>query len=165
MSKMDIRFTHTNLVFGFEDSGFNSQKIYKSALSNVEKLLNQYDLVMPNDWVLVFDVGYNNGKIPLVSRNKVGTYSSDKMKYIKIVVPIPLKTEIEWGVNPEQHLYKKDHYNKLIKNFWELNINYKNYNNRTDYISACIQASIKKVFEEGFSVGGVKVKSKKSIEI
>jgi hypothetical protein len=162
---MDIRFTHTNLVFGFEDEGFDSNIIYSNQLSIVNSIMLLNKLQIPDDWVLMFDIGYNNGRIPLLSKNKFGTYPSDKMKYIKIVIPIPLESEISWGVKPEQHLYGKDHYDKLIKNFWELAIDYRNYGNRTDYITACIKAGIKKAFVEGFTVGGVKIKAKQPIEI
>lgn len=155
---MDIRFTHTNLIFGFEDDGFDAEKIYAEELSDVIKIMHSNNLKIPHDWILVFDIGYNNGKTPLVSKNKVGTYPSDKMKYIKIVVPIPSNKEIIWGVNPEQYLYEKNHYDGLMRNFWELNICFQDFKNRTDYIKACIKAGVKKVFEEGFTVGGEKIK-------
>lgn len=162
---MDIRFTHTNLVFGFEDEGFNSNQIYDSLISLAIEIMATNNLHIPDDWVLLFKAGYTNGRIPLVSRNKIGSYPSDKMKYITIIIPIPLESEISWGVKPEQHLYGKDHYDKLMKNFWELAVDYRNYDNRTDYITACLKAGIKKAFEEGFTVGGVKLKAKKTIEI
>lgn len=162
---MNIRFTHLNLVFGFEDEGFDSNKIYSNQLSIVNSIMLLNKLQIPDDWVLIFDIGYNNGRIPLLSKNKLGTYPSDKIKYIKIVVPIPLDSEISWGVKPEQHLYDKDHYDNLLKNFWELDVDYRNYDNRTNYITACLKAGIKKAFEEGFTVGGVKLKANKPIEI
>lgn len=52
-----------------------------------------------------------------------------------------------------------------MKYFWELAIDCRNYDNRTDYITSCIKAGIKKAFEEGFTVGGVKIKAKQPIEI
>lgn len=94
---MDIRFTHTNLVFGFEDEGFDSNNIYSNQLSIVNSIMLLNKLQIPDDWVLMFDIGYNNGRIPLLSKNKFGTYPSDKMKYIKIVIPIPLESEVSWG--------------------------------------------------------------------
>lgn len=69
------------------------------------------------------------------------------------------------GVNPEQHLYNRDHYDKLMKNFYELNINFRDYTNRADYITACLKAGIKKAFHEGFTVGKSKVKVKKAIDL
>lgn len=162
---MDIRFTHTNLVFGFEDEGFNSNQIYDSLISLAIEIMATNNLNIPDDWVLLFKAVYTNGRIPLVSKNKIGGYPSDKMKYIIIIIPIPLESEISWGVKPEQHLYGKDHYDKLMKNFWELAVDYRSYNNRSEYITACLKAGIKKAFEEGFTVGGVKLKAKKIIGI
>lgn len=162
---MDIRFTHMGLVFKFVDSGFNSNEIYDSLKPSLIELMAANNLYIPDDWALLFQAGYTNGRIPLVSKNKIGGYPSDKMKYITIVIPIPLKSEISWGVKPEQHLYGKDHYDKLMKNFWELAVDFRNYDNRTDYITACLKAGIKKAFEEGFTVGGVKLKAKSAIEI
>ncbi len=162
---MDIRFTHTNLVFGFEDEGFNSKQIYDSLISLAIEIIATNNLNIPDDWVLLFKGCYTNGRIPLVSRNKIGGYPSDKMKYITIIIPIPLESEISWGVKPEQHLYGKVHYDKLMKNFWELAVDYRIYNNRSEYLTACLKAGIKKAFEEGFTVGGVKLKAKKIIGI
>lgn len=160
---MDIRVTHFCLLSEFLDVDFNSNEISDGLNPRIHELMQENNQSIPSDWILIFDATYNNGKVPLVTKNKLGSYPSDKMKYIKIVIPIPLKSEIEWGVNPEQHLYRKDHYDKLMKNFWELDIDFKDYSNRTDYITACLKAGIKKAFEEGFTVGGVKVKASKPV--
>lgn len=162
---MEIRFTHTCLIFDFENIDFDANAIYGTLLPSIHKILIDNNLTLPEDWILLFDAGYNNGQQPLVSKNRLGSYPSDKMKYIKIVIPIPLKSEIGWGVNPEQYLYGRDHYEKLMKNFWELDVAYGNYGNRTDYITACLKSGVKKAFEEGFTVGGVKFKAKKPLVI
>jgi hypothetical protein len=153
------------LVFEFVDSGFNSSEIYNSLKPLVIEAMAANNLHIPDEWVLLFQAGYTNARIPLVSKNKIGGYPSEKMKYITIIVPIPLESEINWGVKPEQHLYGKDHYDNLMKNFFELAVDYRNYDNRTDYVTACLKAGIKKVFEEGFTVGGVKLKAEQPIEI
>jgi hypothetical protein len=154
---MNINFSHIAVVFDFIDVGFKTQQIYQHLLPSVIEKMKENKLTLPMDWSLIFQAAYANGKLPLVSKNKLGSYPSDKMKYITIVVPIPLETEISWGVKPEQHLYGKDHYDKLMRNFWKLDIDFKNYSNRTDYITACLKAGVKKSFEEGFTVGGAKV--------
>lgn len=162
---MNIRFTHTSLVFEFVDCGFHAQQIYNSLLPIVIDINESNRLQLPKDWILIFKAVYTNGRCPLVSRNKLGGFPSDKMKYITIIIPIPLKSEIEWGVKPSQHLYCKEHYDKLLKNFWVLNVDFLYYKNRSDYITACLKAGIKKAFEEGFTIGGVKIKSETIIEI
>lgn len=160
---MDIRFTHTSLVFGFENIEFDAQSIYKTIILSVNEIMTIDNLSFPDDWSLLFKAIYTNGRQPLVSTNKIGGFPSDRMKYISIVIPVPLKSEIEWGVKPEQHLYGVDHYDKLIKNFWELDIDYRNFSTRTDYIIACLKSGIKRSFEEGFTVGGSKIKVKGSV--
>ena len=160
---MKINVGHFCMLSDFLNVGFNANEISDVLTPRIHEIMQENSMSIPEDWLLIFHANYNNGKIPLVTKNKLGSYTSDKMKYITIVIPIPLKSEIEWGVNPEQHLYKKDHYDKLMKNFFELVVDYKDYNNRTDYITACLKAGIKKAFDEGFTVGGIKVKVKKVI--
>jgi hypothetical protein len=153
------------LLSEFLDIEFIAHDISDNLTPIIINIIRENNLNIPDDWILIFQAGYNNGKVPLVSKNKLGSYTSDKMKYIKVVIPIPLKSEISWGVKPDQHLYGKDHYDKLMKNFWELAVDYSIYHNRTDYITACLKAGIKKAFEKGFTVGGVKLKAKKAIVI
>jgi|GEM_PF-1764041 len=160
---MDIRVTHFCLLSEFLNVDFNANDISDYLTPRIHQIMQENNLSIPSDWILLFDATYNNGKVPLVAKNKLGSYPSDKMKYIKIVIPIPLKSEMEWGVNPEQHLYKKGHYDKLMKNFFELDVDYNDYVNRTDYIIGCMKAGIKRAFEEGFTVGGTKVKVKTPI--
>lgn len=155
---MDIRVTHFCLLSDFLDVGFSAKEISDNLIPNIYKVMQNKSLAIPEDWILLFQAGYNNGRVPLVARNKVGSYPSDKMKYINVVIPVPLKSEIGWGVSSEQHLYKKDHYDKLMRNFRELDIDYRNYSNRTDYITACLKAGIKKAFKEGFTVGKTRIK-------
>lgn len=162
---MNIEVSHFGLVSDFIGVDFDSKKISFEWTQKLKRIFYENQLNFPMDWQLIFHLTYNNGKIPLVAKNKVGGYPSDKMKYIKIVIPVPLISEIEWGVNPDQHLYGKNHYDKLMKNFNELEINFKNYKNRTDYISACLEGGIKRAFKEGFTVGGVKIQIKQDFEL
>ncbi|MBK8389575.1 MAG: hypothetical protein IPL23_09995 [Saprospiraceae bacterium] len=162
---MDIRFTHICVVEDFVNDDLDTIFIYDSLLPYIKNILLANDFKIPDDWILIYSAGYTNGRTPLVSKNRIGSYPSDKMKYITIIIPVPLESEIRWGVKSEQHLYRKDHYDKLMKNFWELDVDYRNYNNRTDYITACLEAGIKKSFEEGFTVGGVKIKTKNTFEM
>lgn len=162
---MDVSIGHFCLIYDFLDVGFNTNKISERLKPDILKLMRDYNLTIPEDWKLIFEATYNNGIVPLVAKNKVGSYPSDKMKYVKIVIPIPLKSEIEWGVDPEQHLYKKDHYDKLMKNFRELDVDYRQYTNRTDYITACLKAGVGNAFEEGFTVGKSKLQIKAPVRI
>lgn len=160
---MDISVDHFCMLSNFLDVDFKSKEISNYILDNISNPIKLSNVVFPNDWILIFHANYSNGKKTLVSKNKLGSFASDKMKYVTIVIPIPLISEIEWGVLPEQHLYGKDHYDKLMKNFFELDVKFQNYTNRTDYITACIKTGINKALLEGITVGGVKVKLKEPI--
>lgn len=155
---MSIDVTHLSVVSEFLDIDFDPQSIGEEIKMLVNRALVKYNISMPSDWILVYDASYNNGVRPLVSRNKLGNFKSDKMKCITIVIPIPLLSEISWGVRPDQHLYPKNHFENLMKNFFELDIDFRVYNNRTDYILACLKAGIVRSFQEGFTVGAMKIK-------
>ena len=85
---MKIEISHTSLIFEFVNDGFDSRKIYESLLHIIDDIITSNNLKIPDDWMLIFDIGYNNGRIPLLSKNKFGTYPSDKMKYIKFHVKL-----------------------------------------------------------------------------
>ena len=87
---MDVSIGHFCMLSDFLDVEFNANETSKKLTPSIYKAMQDNDLTLPDDWQLIFHANYNNGKIPLVSRNKLGSYRSDKMKYITIVIPIPL---------------------------------------------------------------------------
>jgi Immunity protein 9 len=155
---MDTRITHFSLVSSFLDVGFDSRSISDIVKIELDDALRQNSIKFPSEWGLIFQANYNNAREILISKNKLGTYSSDKMKYVIIVIPVPLIENINWGVEKKQHCYGIDHYDKLMKNFWALEVDYAQYSNRHDYIIACLRRGINKALEEGITVGKVKVK-------
>jgi hypothetical protein len=158
MGVMGVIVTHSSLVLEFVDIQFNSKEIYDSFNYRIIYLLNREKIELPTDWKLIFQVIYTNSNHVLVSRNKIGNYKNDKMKYVSIVIPIPLVSEVNWGVPIESHIYPKSHYDRLIKNFWILEVDYKNFKNRSDYINSSIEEAIKKSFTEGIIIDDLKLK-------
>lgn len=156
---MKSRITHFCLISNFLDIGFNSSEISNRLKMYVDKILEINSFYYPSDWVLTFNANYNNGKYLLITKNKFGSYKSDKVKEISIVIPIPSNSIVEWGVSKESYIYNEDHYDKIINNFFSLDIDYKKFNNRIDYIVDCLQRGICKAFQEGFTVGGIKLKT------
>ena len=156
---MESRITHTSYITHFLDVGFNSVKLSELLKEETDKILGINNFSSQNDWVIQFRATYNNGKKLLISKNKFGSYSTDKIKEITIPIPIPPVDEVSWGVNIEQHTYQEDHYDKIIENFWVLDVDFHKYSNREDYIVECLQRAIKKAFEVGFTVGKVKIKA------
>ncbi len=155
---MDTRIIESSLIIDFLDIGYDFKAISGILKKEVDNALRLNSIELPSDWALIFQANYNNAREVLVSKNRHGSYPSDKFKWVTIVIPIPSKENIEWGVEEKQYIYGIDHYDKIKKNFWALEVDYAQYTNRQDYIIACLRSGIKKAFEEGFTVGGVKVK-------
>ncbi|PDS21950.1 Imm9 family immunity protein [Flavobacterium branchiophilum] len=156
----DIIISHSSYVFRFVDEEFITKDLYYEYIDKIKEILETNKIILPDGWLLIFNLIYTNGRVPLLTKNRSGGFRSDKMKEISIVAPIPLKEEIEWGIDIKDHFFKKEHYDKIINNFWELDIDYKNYNTSKDYITACLKEGIRKAFEIGFTVGGLKINVK-----
>jgi hypothetical protein len=96
----------------------------------------------------------------LVTKNKLGSYTSDKTKEIMVAMPIPTIDKVPWGVQDSQHIYKESRFDDLMKNFHPLDVDYRDFHSRTDYILACMRAGISTSFDQGFTVNKEKIKSK-----
>lgn len=111
-----------------------------------------------NDWEVCFRFRYNNVKsilIHLTGRSD----RRERYKELVIHIPIPVNTEIGWGVDIGQHMYKNsDHLDHLLKNFSMLEVDYSKFDNKQDYIADCMKRSISFCFSKGFTINGVKVK-------
>jgi hypothetical protein len=155
---MESRITHFCLISKFLDVGFDSNKVSNILKTETDYILKSNSLSNQNDWIIQFSANYNNGKMLLVSKNKFGSYSSDKIKEITIPIPIPLIDKVSWGVSVEQHTYKENHYDNLLNNFWALDVNVADFTNREDYILDCMKRAIKLCFEKKYTVNGVKLR-------
>jgi hypothetical protein len=156
---MILRIGHTSYVIDFLGVDFRTDEVSNTLHDEFTGFLSTFDNDKNINWEVMFRATYTNSRKLLVSKNKLGTYPSDKTKEIIIAIPIPLLDDVTWGVSPEQHAFKIDHYDKLINNFWELDVDFKVYNNRTDYILECMRRGIIETFERGFTVGGIKIQS------
>ncbi len=156
---METNITHFCLIYDFLDVDFNSNDISRIIKQKVDHILKFNNFNIPSDWILTFNATYNNSKFLLISKNKFGGYKSEKRKEISIVIPIPLIDKINWGVNEKNFIYDINHYDNILHNFWALEIDPNYFNNRTDYILFCMLKGIKKSFYEGFTVGGIKLKT------
>ena len=139
---MQTRIGHSCMILNFLDVDFSSNLISDILKREVDDILTNFTLENLVDWTLTFRASYTNARQPLVSKNKLGSYTSDKIKEITIIIPIPTLDMIAWGVQYDQHIYGEGHFDNLIKNFFHLEIDYSKYNNRTDYILNCMRAGI-----------------------
>jgi len=155
---MKTRILNSSLVIDFIDIDFNSDEIKAVVKSETDEVAKSIKNEILKDWEVKFVFTYNYVKqILIYSKNR--SHPVEKYKEVVIHIPIPTIDKAPWGVKKEQHIYKADdHLDKIIKNFDYLDVNFKNYTNRTDYILDCMRRSIKFCFEKGFTINGVKVK-------
>lgn len=157
---MKSRVLISSYVLDFLDVDFNSNQIEEKARFEADKILDNFKKDNLKDWQVIFLFRLNNTEKILISKNRFGSIPSQKQKEITIHIPIPMKNVVAWGVYNEQHIYKDaSHLNHLIQNFNTLEVNFKDFNNRTDYIVDSVRRAIKLCFENGFTVNGVKIKT------
>jgi len=126
---MQARVNHTCYVLDFLDEGFNSDEISSELKQVADSYLNACSAEGIDDWEIEFRAVYNNARQLLISKNGLGTYPSDKYKSITVVVPIPKKEDVSWGVDARQYVFGIDHYDDLMKNFNLLDPHFENLDN------------------------------------
>jgi len=154
---MQTRVNHTCLILDFWDETFDAEEASSVLKAKGDNLLRQCRFENLEDWEIEFRATYNNARQLLISKNKLGTYSSDKYKQITIVIPIPNKESVAWGVASSQFIYDIDHYDGLMKNFNALEVDFINFTNRSDYIKDCIERAIDYCFINGIVIKGTKI--------
>ncbi|AHM59115.1 hypothetical protein D770_23390 [Flammeovirgaceae bacterium 311] len=157
---MKSRITHTSYVIEFLDVGFSSENISQIIEYEVDNLLELHSYINRTDWELYFRATYTNARQLLISKNKFGANRSVKVKEVTVPIPIPLLEESEWGVTKEQHTFDKNHYDKISQNFWSIDVEFKDFTDRTGYILDCMRKAVKLSLATGLTVDGVTVKIK-----
>lgn len=155
---MNSRILHTSYVIDFLDVDLNSTEISRIIQKETEEMLikNQFSLLQ--DWEVQFKALYTNTKHIYVFK-KTKPYLAEKIKEIVIHIPIPSRDEIICGVENTQYI--QTNYSPAFSKYAnELEVNFRDFNNRQDYIIACLRKAIKFCFEDGFTVNGIKVKIK-----
>lgn len=155
---MQSRVRHVSYVLDFLDNGFDSNEISKVLKSETDAIIDSIDFNNLEGWEIQFRAIYTNGKQLLISKNKIGTYTSDKYKEITIPIPIPAIDVVPWGVREDQHIYDENHYDKIMKNFNSLDVDFYSFKNRADYILDCLRRAIRFSFESGITIAGIKLK-------
>ncbi|TRX00129.1 Imm9 family immunity protein [Flavobacterium gawalongense] len=158
---MKSRVLFSSYVIDFLDIDFNSNLIEEIIKDETDEVLQNVKDENLEDWEVVFLFRFNNTERILISKNRFGSVASQKQKEIIIHIPIPMKDVVSWGVNNEQHVYKDaTHLNHLMNNFNTLEVDFNDFNNRTDYIIDSARRVVKFCFENGFTVNGVKILKK-----
>jgi hypothetical protein len=146
------------MVQDFLGVGFDDNQIADELQADVEKIVANSAFIKQTDWELHFQANFTNAREVLVSKNRLGTLPSYKWKEVTIIIPVPYLEVAPWGVKKEQHTDGIDLFDKLMKNFYPLGVNYAAFSNRTDYIMDSMRRGISFSFNTGFTVNKVKVK-------
>lgn len=154
---MKSRILHSSYVINFLDEGFNSEEISKILKPEVDNVLSDFKNEAIKDWEIHFVFTYTNVKGILIYR-KSQSYPKEKYKDIVIHIPIPTNDIVSWGVDVSQHIYDKNHLDKIIKNFSCLEVSFSKFTDRKSFLLDCMRRSIKFCIEEGFVINGIKVK-------
>ena len=154
---MKSRVRHVSYILDFLDLAFEANAISKVIKSEFDALLEKNSLSSKTDWEIQLRATYTNGRQLLISKNKFGSYPSDRIKEITIPIPIPLTNMVPWGVQREQHMYSIDHYDEILHNFWTLDVDYSKFDNCNDYILNCLRRVLDLIFLKEYTVNGVKL--------
>ena len=161
---MKSRVTHTSYVIDFLDEGFDSDEISELLEVEVDELLKELDVRGLEDWEVVFNALYTKKDAVLLYR-KTRSYVKDKYKEIVVHIPIPVNSEVDWGVNPDQHIELGNNPN-TEKRVDRIQINSGQFDNRRSYILSCMRKAIRTSFELGFTVNKIKLRiDSKQIDI
>lgn len=158
---MKSRFLHTSYVLNFLDIDFNSNEISDILTMETNIILNDYIFPELEGWELQFKASYGKRE-PLKIFTKMPSYKKERQKLIIIHIPIPTQNIVSWGVQENQHISIGSNDNR-DKNNLLLDVNFDLFSNRQDYIIDCLRRGVRKAFEVGFAVNGVKLKAKKTI--
>ena len=149
------KVNHSSHLIDFTIPGFDYTKIEQPLEIEINSKLKEYDIPELNDWKVVFKALYGN-------RDKIYVYrqarSEVDMKYKEIVIhiPIPLKSQTEWGVEKNQVVNLKfPENNKYCES---IVAEFENYTNKYDFIIDCMRKGIRHTFEKGFTVNKIKIK-------
>lgn len=111
-----------------------------------------------NDWSLYVEIGLGGliGDKEIVIGKSGITYSADKERMISISISLPTKDEISWGVKKHRFIeYPKRESDKGVT---VIPVDYSLFENMTNYIESCIKLSINRVFTDGITLKGHKIK-------
>ncbi|MBT9391830.1 hypothetical protein KLP40_01535 [Hymenobacter sp. NST-14] len=154
---MNSKITHTSNVISFTDIGFKSKEIQTTIKSYVERTMKTIHADSLTDWQIIFNIVYSSDQRSLIRLYKqYPSYKKTKQKELFIHIPIPIKSVVDWGVEESQlvNLPVQMNENKYCS---YIDIDFKVFHNRNDYIIAAAHKAIRLCFEQGFTVNGVSV--------
>lgn len=152
---MTIRILHSSYVINFLDIQFNSDDISDKLLTTTVAKFGKFTNEKLTHWEAQFRLVYGEGDRIRIYKS-IASYIKEKQKLITIHIPIPSIDVVDWGVENSQFI-SIGHPSNAKKNVTYLNVNFRDFENRTDFIMDCAERAILFCFKEGFTVNGVKV--------
>ena len=152
---MNSKINHAGYLIDFLVDDFDYDRIENPLIKYLNSKLENYNISELKDWSVEFKAIYRNvDKIYIFRQAR----SQVDMKYKEIVVhiPIPLKTNIDWGVTENQIVNLK--FNPNSKYCESIEIESNSYTNKYDFIIACMKKGIDHAFKKGFTVNKIKIK-------
>ena len=134
---------HTSHLIDFFTDDFDFKRIEESLKSLIYSYLNTYDISELAEWELLFTlINGNRDKIYVYRKTRSDIWM--KYKEILIHIPIPLTSQIKWGVEEKQVVkinYLKDNkYSESIEPAID------GHSNVYDFIIDCAEKGIKHAF-------------------
>jgi len=112
-----------------------------------------------NDWTLSIDISLGGaiGEKEICIGKRGITYLADMEKLIGINISLPIKEEISWGII-KKHRFNEYAKRNSDKGVTVIPVDYALFENMTDYVESSIKLSLKRVFTDGITLKGHKIK-------
>ena len=112
-----------------------------------------------DDWtlsIIIYLGGAMNKKEIAIYKRGI-TYLNDKEKEVSIRISLPTNDEINWGI-AKKYRFNKYANRKTDSGFTILPVDYNQFKNMTDYIESSIKLSLERLFTDGITLKGHKIK-------
>lgn len=157
---MRIEINHHSNVIDFLKPGFPYDIINDKITERVSNYQNQITNEALRDWKVVFIALYNNVDSIRVFK-KTRSFKAEKYKDVMVHIPLPKIDEVVWGIPKDK--FMPDRSNQANVDKYAISIatlDYQQFDNYVDYIVETMVKAISLSFEDGFTINGIKIKSK-----
>lgn len=112
-----------------------------------------------NNWTLSIEISLGGaiGEKEICIGKRGITYLAEKEKLIGINISLPIKEEINWGI-AEKHRFNEYAKRKSNKGVTVIPVDYAQFKDMTDYVESSIKLSLKRVYTDGITLKGYKIK-------
>lgn len=145
-------------IIDFPYSPITKLKIEDFLQTLLLKIANTSD----NDWQVILQISPNriewleNSAIQAVGIYKKGLNQlAEKEKIFTIVIPIPTKLDIDWGLPKKNFVFRPK---AQAEKFALYEVDYHLFNNLDEYVIHCVKMSVEPFLQQGITVNKKKYK-------